>query len=65
MFSDEWLLRWWTVCAKRTRFLPSSTHDAHSRSLWAYTEQDINAISACAEEDGKDYYLNDEIVYSY
>ena len=34
------------------------------RSLWAYTEQDINAISACAE-DVEDYYLNDEIVYKY
>jgi len=32
-------------------------------SLWAYTD-DINAISARAEEDGKDDYLNDEFVYS-
>ena len=29
MFSDEWLLHWWTVCAKQAKFLPSSTHDAH------------------------------------
>lgn len=33
-------------------------------SLWAYTEHDINVISACAEEDGEDEYLNDEIIYS-
>ena len=29
MFSDEWLLHWWTVCAKQARILPSSTYDAH------------------------------------
>ena len=31
MFSDEWLLRWWTVCAKQPRVLLSTTHDAHRR----------------------------------
>jgi hypothetical protein len=31
--------------------------------LWAYIEHDINAISARAEEDGEEDYLNDEIVY--
>ena len=32
MFSDEWLLCWWTVCANQTKFLQSTTHDAHRRS---------------------------------
>ena len=32
MFSDEWLLCWWTVCTNQTKFLRSTTHDAHRRS---------------------------------
>ena len=41
-----------------------SLSQLEDRSLWAYTEQDINTISARAEEDDEDYYLNDEIVYN-
>ena len=48
------------------RSLQLLKHHSHSlgrledRSLWAYTGQDINAISARAE-DGGDYHLNDEL----
>ena len=33
-------------------------------TLTIRTDHDINVISARAEEDGKDNYLNDEFVYS-